>query len=144
MSVVLQRLEEALCASGRRLTMQRRLILKELAEADGHLDTVALCDRVRVGDPSISLATVYRTLTVLKELGLVEEHNLGQERSHYKVMLGDPHHHFVCLLCGKVIEFDTPLVAQIEQELSEREGISVVHTDLHATGYCADCSRAVD
>jgi len=136
------RMEDALRASGRRTTAQRRLILEVLAEGGGHIDAGAVYDRVRARDASISLATVYRTLAVLKEIGLVEEHRLAQGRGVYEATQGEPHYHFTCLQCGRVIDFDTPLVERIEQELSEREGIGVARTDLHVSGYCAECKTA--
>ena len=126
-------------AAGRRLTPQRRLILEVLERSDGHLDAEALHDRVKLEDPDISLATVYRTLAVLKEMELVEEHRLGEGHSHYEPVRDDPHYHFICLGCGKVIEFDTRLVAKIEQELIQREGIQVAETHLRLSGYCAQC-----
>lgn len=130
-------------AAGRRLTPQRRLILAVLRESDEHLDAEALYDQAKIHDPNISLATVYRTLAVLKDMRLVEEHRLGEERGHYERVRDKPHYHFTCLSCGKVIEFDTPLVAQIQQELSEREGMCVTGAHLHLSGYCARCQNQV-
>lgn len=132
-------LRDALRATGRRLTSQRRLILEVLEESDEHLDAEALYEKVKVRDPDVSLATIYRTLAVLKEVGLAEEHRLGEEHGHYEAVLGEPHYHFTCLGCGEVIEFDAPLVIRIEQELSEQEGVRVTSTDLHMSGYCACC-----
>jgi len=131
-------LRDAFRAAGRRVTHQRRLILEVLEESDEHLDAETLHDLVKARDPRISLATVYRTLAVLKEMGLVEEHRLGEEHSHYEAT-GDEHYHFTCLGCGQVIEFDTSLMMQIEQELSEREGVCVTGARLHLSGYCAQC-----
>lgn len=125
--------------AGRRLTRQRHLILDVLEHSDGHLDADALHDQVKIRDPGISLATVYRTLAVLKEMGLVEEHRLGEEHGHYEPVRNGPHYHFTCLGCGKVIEFDTPLVTQVEQGLREREGVQVTGAHLHLSGYCAQC-----
>lgn len=139
MGSVVERLKDALRASGHRLTPQRQLILEVLAESGGHLDATELYDLVRARDRATSLATIYRTLAVLKELGQVEEDPLGQDHSHYEATPDEPHYHFTCLKCGKVIEFDTPLVRQIEQELCEREGFGVSHTYLHMSGYCAEC-----
>jgi Fe2+ or Zn2+ uptake regulation protein len=126
-------------AAGRRLTSQRRLILEVLRNSDKHLDAETLHDEVKAYDPDISLATVYRTLAVLKEMRLVEEHRLGEEHCHYEQVQSEPHYHFTCLGCGKVIEFDAPLVAQIKQELNEREGVQVTSAHLHLSGYCAQC-----
>ena len=132
-------LQDALRATGKRLTPQRRLILQVLEESNGHLDADALYERVKARDPNVSLATVYRTLAVLREIGLVEEHRLGQDHGHYEVVRQEPHYHFTCLRCGKVIEFDTSLVAQVEQELCEQQGVRITNTHLHVSGYCAQC-----
>ena len=139
-----ERLQDALRSAGRRLTPQRRLILRVLEESDGHLDADALYDRVKARDPDVSLATVYRTLAVLREIGMVEEHRLGEDHGHYEAVRQEPHYHFTCLRCGKVIEFDTPLVAQVEQGLCEQEGVRVTSTHLHVSGYCAQCRDIAD
>lgn len=136
-------MQDTFRAAGRRLTSQRRLILEVLRESDEHLDAEALYDWVKRCDPEISLATVYRTLAVLKEMGLVEEHRLGEEHGHYEAVRDEPHYHFTCLGCGKVIEFDTPLAAQIRQELGEQEGVCITSTHLHLSGYCAQCKDKV-
>lgn len=132
-------LRDVFRAAGRRLTSQRCLIVEVLEKSEGHLDAETLHDRVRLHDPDISLATVYRTLAVLKDMDLVEEHRLGEEHCHYEAVRDSPHYHFTCLSCGKVIEFDTHLVARIEQELSEREGVCVTGAHLHLSGYCEQC-----
>lgn len=139
-----ERLQDALRSAGRRLTPQRRLILQVLEESDGHLDADALYDRVKARDPDVSLATVYRTLAVLREIGMVEEHRLGEDHGHYEAVREEPHYHFTCLRCGKVIEFDTPLVAQIEQALREQEGVRITGAHLHVSGYCAQCRDIAD
>ena len=134
-------LRDVFRSAGRRMTTQRRLILDVLEGSETHLDADALHGRVRQHNPDVSLATVYRTLAVFKEIGLVEEHRLGEEHGHFELVRDRPHYHFTCLSCGRVIEFDTPLVAQIEQELSEREGVRVTDTHLHLSGYCARCQE---
>jgi Fe2+ or Zn2+ uptake regulation protein len=139
MDASVQRLQDALQSAGRRLTAQRRLILQVLEESNAHLDADALYDQVKARDPDVSLATVYRTLAVLREIGLVEEHRLGEDHGHYEAVRQEPHYHFTCLRCGKVIEFDTSLVAQLEQDLCEQEGIRATSTHLHVSGYCAQC-----
>jgi len=133
------RLRDAFRAAGRRLTSQRRLVLRVLEESDGHLEAETVYLQAKARDANISLATIYRTLAVFKEMGLVEEHRLGEEHGHYEAARDSPHYHFTCLGCGKVIEFDTPLVTQIEQGLSAREGVRVTDAHLHLSGYCAQC-----
>ena len=134
-------LRNAFHGAGRRLTAQRRLILEILEESTGHLDAEALHDRVKTRDPSISLATVYRTLAVLKEMGRAEEHNLGENHGHYEAVRDGPHYHFACLGCGKVIEFDAPEVARIARRLGEQEGVQVTGVHLNLSGYCARCQK---
>jgi Fe2+ or Zn2+ uptake regulation protein len=136
-----EHLRDAFRAAGRRLTSQRRLILEVLQESDEHLDAELLYERAKVRDADVSLATVYRTLAVLKEMDLVEEHRLGEEHCHYEAVRAEPHYHFTCLNCGQVLEFDTPLVKRIERELSEAEGVCVVNTHLHLIGFCAQCKE---
>ena len=139
-----ERLQDALRGAGRRLTAQRRLILQVLEESNGHLDADALYDRVKARDPDVSLATVYRTLAVLREIGLVEEHRLGEDHGHYEAVRQEPHYHFTCLRCSKVVEFDTSRVAQVEQELCEQEGVLVTSTQLLVSGYCTQCRDIAD
>lgn len=137
-------LREAFREVGRRLTSQRCLILDVLKESEEHLDAEAIHDRAKERSIDLSLATVYRTLALLKEMGLVEEHHLGEGHSHYEAVQEEPHYHFTCRRCGRVIEFDAPLVAKIERELCEREGVEVTNAHLHLTGYCEDCQEKGD
>jgi Fe2+ or Zn2+ uptake regulation protein len=139
MSTEVDHLRDLFHGEGRRLTSQRRLVLEALEASVTHLDAEALHDQVKSCDPDISLATVYRTLNVLKEMGLVEEHRLGEGHSHYEAARSSPHYHFICAQCGKVIEFDTPLVGQAAVQLSEREGVQVTDAHLRLSGYCSAC-----
>jgi len=136
-----ERLREALHASGRKLTRQRRLVMEVLEESKEHLDAETLHDRARARDPNISLATVYRTLAVLKEVGLVEEHRLGEGHGHFEAVQEDPHYHFTCLKCGRVVEFDAPQVMGVVHELSEQEGLRITNVHLFLSGYCAQCQQ---
>ena len=139
MSTEVDHLRDLFHGEGRRLTQQRRLVLEELAGSTQHLDVEALHDRVKARDPDISLATVYRTLNVLKEMGLVEERGLGEGHSHYEAARSNPHYHFVCVRCGEVIEFDTPFVRQAAAQLAERHGVLITDAHLRLSGYCRAC-----
>ncbi len=134
-------------AQGLRMTSQRRLILEILETAGEHLDAEALYRCARARDASISLATVYRTLNLLHKAGIIEQRFLDQDRSrgYYEVRHEGEHFHFTCLNCGKVIEFETDLVAQIRDELRERHGLEVKYTSIHFEGTClhpTDCEHA--
>jgi Fe2+ or Zn2+ uptake regulation protein len=128
--------------TGRRLTSQRRLLLKVLAECEEHLDAEAIYDLAKEQDPNISLATVYRTLKVLKEAGIVEEQILDPEGQRRLYEMADKvHYHFTCLGCGRVIEFESPLIEQASAELAAQFDLDVVQTRVHLDGYCADCQE---
>jgi len=129
----------ALQASGHRITPQRRVVLEVLEGSREHLDAEALYQRARQRSPRISLATVYRTVAVLKQMGLVAEYSLGEEHGHFEAVTEVPHYHFTCLGCGQVVEFDAPQVALAVQELAEREGLEVRAVQFSLTGYCAHC-----
>lgn len=131
---------QILQASGRRLTSQRRLLLEILNECHGHLDAEAIYALAKERDSNISLATVYRTLKVLKEIGVIQERILDSEgqKRHYE-MAAKAHYHFTCLECGRVIEFESPLVERASREVAGQLDLEIVHTRLHLDGYCPDC-----
>jgi Fe2+ or Zn2+ uptake regulation protein len=133
------RLAKSLRASGRRVTRQRRLVMQVVQDNPGHLEVEAVYALAKASDPNISLATVYRTLAVLKEMGLVEDHTLGEGHTHFEAVPETPHYHFTCLKCGQVMEFDAPQVMQVVRALSEREGLQVTNVHLLLSGYCAQC-----
>ena len=133
------RLAESLHTGGRRVTRQRRLVMQVLQDNPGHLEVEAVYTLAKARDPHISLPTVYRTLAVLKEMGLVEDHTLGEDHAHFEAAPETPHYHFTCLKCGRVVEFDAPQVMQVVRALSEREGLQVTDVHLLLSGYCAQC-----
>jgi Fe2+ or Zn2+ uptake regulation protein len=124
---------------GRRSTTQRRLILEVLKQGNGHLDAEAVHDRVKARDPRVSLATVYRSLTVLEEMGLVARHNLGEEHGHFEPVVGGTHYHFTCRACGAVIEFQAPEAMRAAHRLGALKGIVVTDIRLNLSGYCKKC-----
>jgi Fe2+ or Zn2+ uptake regulation protein len=132
----------AIHESGGRFTAQRRLIIEVLEEAGGHLDAVKLYQLAHDRDDSISLATVYRTLNVLTEAGLIRERYLtrGHDRLVYETG-GIEHYHFTCSACHRVIEFETHRVEQIKQALEVAFGVQVNHTCLCLEGVCYACQQ---
>jgi Fe2+ or Zn2+ uptake regulation protein len=132
-------LTESLHSSGRKITRQRQLVMQVLQDNPGHLEVEAVYALAKASDPNISLPTVYRTLAVLKEMGLVEDHSLGEDHAHFEAAPETPHYHFTCQKCGRVIEFDAPQVKQVVQALSKREGLQVTDVHLFLSGYCAEC-----
>lgn len=140
MSELIEQAQRAFRNSGMRITAQRRTILEVLSDSEAHLDAEEVYRRAKVRDPNISLATVYRTLAALRQIGLVQQRHLtrNDQRGYYEIA-NQQHYHFTCLRCGRVIEFDTPLISQIQDELAEEMGIRVVQARLYLEGYCSDC-----
>ena len=133
---------QTLQATGKRLTAQRRLLLKVLAESRAHLDAEEIYALAKKKDPNISLATVYRTLNVLTEAGIVQERaNIRDGQRHYYEVTNKIHYHFTCLSCRRVIEFEAPLIEQSIAELAERLNLDIVHTRVHIDGYCSACQQ---
>ena len=124
---------------GHRLTRQRRLVLDILSESQEHLDAESLYERARARDSRISLATVYRSLALLKEAGLVQEYRLGENHGHFETVQATPHYHFTCVKCGQVIEFEEPQISEATARLCESQGWQVLRFNLHLSGYCANC-----
>ena len=132
----ISRAVDLLRASGKRITPERRLLFRVINE-HAHVDASELCELAKKENPKISLSTVYRTVKLLEELGLVEVTTLGEDRHHYEVST-DEHYHFVCLGCGKVVEI-SPM--GLLQELGKRQGLEIVGATLELSGYCPQCRR---
>jgi Fur family ferric uptake transcriptional regulator len=132
--------ERQLRKAGKRLTPQRRLILDILSEADTHLDAPAIYERARSQEARLSLATVYRTLSILKETGLVHELHLDREHHHYELAGKEEHSHLVCLGCGCVIEVDNAAFFEAAMAVGQAHGFDLASAQVELTGYCRECS----
>jgi Fur family ferric uptake transcriptional regulator len=124
---------------GHPLTAQRRLLLDLLREAEGHIDAKDLYRRASARDEAISPATVYRSLKLFKELGLIEERRLGKVRCCYEIKRSAEHQHLVCQGCGRVMEFETPLVGELVDAIQREHGFRVSKVELYLEGYCEQC-----
>jgi Fur family ferric uptake transcriptional regulator len=133
--------ERRLRSAGKRITPQRKLILDILAQAQRHLDATEIYERGRRRDARLSLSTVYRTLGVLKETGLVRELHLDDEHHHYELAHEDEHSHLVCLACGRVIEVESTAFIQAAAATGQTHGFEIASAHVELTGYCADCRR---
>jgi Fur family ferric uptake transcriptional regulator len=126
--------------AGKRLTPQRRLILEILSKANDHLDAQEIHQRARPHETRLSLATVYRTLSILKETGLVNELHLDDEHHHYELSGKEEHSHLVCLACGCVIEVESTAFVEAATAVGQAHGFEVTTTQVELSGFCQDCS----
>ena len=138
-----QELLHKLKQRGYKLTPQRRAVLKAFARSrNHHLTPAEIYERVKREYPGIGLVTVYRTLEILAELGLICEVNPeGSSRSYLAKRESGHHHHLLCSGCGTVVEFTTYALNELEQELSRDFGFRIKDHLLEFKGLCPDCQR---
>ena len=117
-----QTLIERSAAKGLRMTGQRRVIADVLEEADDHPDVEELYARASAVDPKISLATVYRTVKLFEESGLLEKLEFGDGRARYEDARRAHHDHLIDMASGEVIEFVDPEIEALQEKIAERLG----------------------
>lgn len=124
----------ALRKAGIRVTRQRIALLGVLADADDHPDAVELHERAKRTEPSVSLATVYRTLSVLEEEGVVQRHAFEGGGARFETAHEEHHDHILDVDTGEVIEFQSDKIEQLQEEIARELGYEVVHHRLEL--YC--------
>jgi Fur family ferric uptake transcriptional regulator len=130
-------------ARGVRLTAQRRALIATIQEATTHLDAASLLNLARERDPDINRATVYRTIDLLKKLGMIDEldlMHLNGEKHYYEVKTQQDHLHLACFGCGEIIEFATPAFEQLKQEIAAANQFEIQVTRLEVGGLCGGCA----
>jgi len=134
------RLNEYMNKHGLRSTEQRRVVTEMFFASEEHLSIEDLLERVRVEEPRIGYATVYRTLKLLKECGLAFERHFGDGVSRYEVAWEDEHHdHLICIECEKIIEFENDAIEDLQHKVADRHGFRLVRHKLELYGVCGDC-----
>jgi len=137
-STVRDRLRER----GLRWTPQRRTLIEVLSRTDGHVTGSELVDRCRDVDPATIPSTVYRTLDVLEELGLVSHSHAADGREEFHVMPNDEHGHLHCVACGETWEIDAGEAASLVGAVAEARRFRVELSHLSIAGRCARCVAA--
>ena len=126
---------EKLCADrGMRMTEQRRVIARVLSAAEDHPDVEELYRRASDVDPHISIATVYRTVRLFEEAGVVEKHDFGDGRSRYEEAGDDHHDHLIDTKSGEVIEFYDAEIERLKTEIAKRLGFDLIGHKLELYG----------
>ncbi len=133
-------LVESVRGQGYRMTPQREMILDAI-HREGHVTADEIYQRVCAKTPAINLATVYRTLELLKALGIVTAIDTGDGCVHYELAGKQPHHHLVCEGCGHTLELDCDVLLPLEQELLRRYGFVMNLNHLALFGTCPDCQK---
>ena len=135
-----KKIENLLRRHGYKITSQRRKILAVITSVNEHMTTAEIYDKVCRDDPSVGLVTIYRTLEILAELGLIcEVHVGGNCRSYLMRRPVEHHHHLVCSECGTVIDFTDCDLGELEQRLSQESGFKISGHLLEFLGQCRNC-----
>ena len=127
-----------------RVTAQRQAIIDTVFSTEEHFTADQLLEWSQQRDRSVSRATVYRTLPLLTESGLVREMDFGKDHKVYDPNYADhPHHnHIVCSDCEKIVEFENEKLDELENEISRKLGFSVKSQRLHITGACEQMKKS--
>src|SRR6187200_1376680 len=126
-----------------RITTQRQLIIDTVFSTEEHFTAEQLLEWSRAKDRSVSRATVYRTLPLLTESGLVQEMDFGKDYKFYDPNYADHpnHNHIICQDCEKIVEFESDKIEKIENEISHRLGFSVKTHRLQITASCEELKK---
>ncbi len=138
----MDRIEKLCVEKGLRMTGQRRVIARVLSESNDHPDAEELHRRASSIDPHISIATVYRTVRLLEESGILERHDFRDGRSRYEEMPDEHHDHLIDVQTGKVIEFHNDQIEELQRLVAEKLGYKLVDHRLELYGVALDVSSA--
>lgn len=135
-----QEFRDYLSTKGLKSTRGRDEIIEEIMGIKGHFDPEGLFVRLKNKGSKVSRASVYRTLPLLIESGFIEEVERTDKHSHYERVMPDAHHdHMICIKCGRVIEFFSPTLEMMQDELCRNERFKKVRHNLEIFGYCSKC-----
>src|SRR5688572_15241856 len=126
-----------------RLTSQRQAIIDTVFNTDKHFTAEELLEWSRLKDKSVSRATVYRTLPLLTESGLVREMDFGKDHKFYDPNYADHpnHNHIICQDCDKIVEFESEKIDRLEDEITHKLGFSIKTQRLQITGSCDELKK---
>ncbi|MGE5316005.1 MAG: Fur family transcriptional regulator [Acidobacteriota bacterium] len=125
-----------------RITPERFLVLDAVLGYEGHFDADELFLRVKTNGIRVSRATVYNTLDLLLDCGVVAKFRLGDNHSRYEKTCGKPHHdHLICLECGEIIEFVNKKIEKLQEEVCLENHFKAQSTSLQIFGVCAKCRK---
>jgi Fur family ferric uptake transcriptional regulator len=131
-------LEELCAEKGMRMTEQRRVIARILQESDDHPDVEELYRRSSRIDPRISISTVYRTVKLFEDEGVIERHDFRDGRSRYETVPEEHHDHMIDLKTGHVIEFHSPEIEALQERIAREHGFRLVGHRLELYGIPLD------
>lgn len=142
-NIRLQAMEKKLQEQGYRMTPQRMAIVQILSASEGHPSTEEVYQKIRESFPTISLATVYKNINTLKEMGEVLELDFGDEKHRYDGNKPYPHPHFICTQCKMILDIEMEITNEIIAKIYQKIGFQVQDHRLDFYGLCSDCQKKV-
>jgi Fur family ferric uptake transcriptional regulator len=122
-------------------TAQREAIVREVLNTQEHISIDELLRRVRVQHPSVGYVTVYRTLRLLKEVGIADERHFGDGKAFYEP-IGEHHHdHLICTSCQRIVEFEDDEIEAMQDAVAKKHGFVISGHKMELYGLCEDCQR---
>ncbi|MGO4438681.1 Fur family transcriptional regulator [Rhizobium sp. RAF56] len=134
MTDIAKSLEELCAERGMRMTEQRRTIAKIIQESEDHPDVEELHRRAVAVDPKISISTVYRTVKLFEDAGIIARHDFRDGRSRYETIPEEHHDHLINLKTGQVIEFRSPEIEALQERIAREHGFKLVDHRLELYG----------
>ena len=137
-------LMKELLQRGVRITNQRQLLVGIIQDSPKHLDAVALLKIAKQKDPEIDRSTVYRTIALLKNLGLIDELDLMHlegEKHYYEAKTSRDHCHMACFRCGAITEYASTSFEKLKQEMARKSGFQIRVVRLEVGGLCERCRK---
>ena len=131
---MISRIEKRCIEQGMKMTEQRRVIARVLSESIDHPDVEEVHRRSVAFDPHISIATVYRTTRLFEEAGILDRHDFGDGRARYEEALETHHDHLVDVKSGKVIEFSSPEIEELQRAIAQKHGYALIGHRLELYG----------
>ena len=128
-----------------RITQERHIILEEIMRGSGHFDADEFYTRLKTKGLKVSRATVYNTLDLLVDCGLISKYSFGENHSRYEKAFGRPRHdHLICLECGEIIEFVSERLNKIQEEVCRENGFKLQNASLQIFGICSKCQTKLN
>jgi Fur family transcriptional regulator, ferric uptake regulator len=135
-------LDTFMAQQGLRSTGQRRVIIDSFLTMTGHATIDDLLEVVRKVDHGIGYATVYRTMKMLTAGGIAHEHKFGNGMTRYELANDASHHdHLICVECGRIQEFEEPLIEELQERVAQRYGFQIIEHKHELYGLCSDHAR---
>jgi Fur family peroxide stress response transcriptional regulator len=137
----LEQMTKVLREKGCRLTPQRLALLKIIVRREGHYSVDQIYELIKIDFPTTSLATIYKTLSLLKDMGEVLELNFASGGSRYNGNKPYPHPHVMCTSCGQILDSESGESAELSLEMARKTGYQITHHQLNFFGVCPICQK---